>query len=101
MPRKRKTTKQKRKIPPEILSLAKELVRLKKQAEALGVFTNDRELLECKGCGLAEDITFEGMLITYYRGDAEFKDTGLRFEKVKDTIFRCPVCRARLKATWL
>ncbi len=101
MPRKRKATKQKSKLPPEILSLAKELVRLKKQAEDLGVFTSDRELLECKGCGLAEDITFEGMLITYYRGDAEFMDTGLRFEKVKETIFRCPVCGARLKATWL
>ncbi len=101
MATKRKAIKRRSKVPPDILSLAKELVRLKKQAEALGVFTNDRELLECKGCGLAEDITFEGMLITYNRGDADYKDTGLRFKKVRDTIFRCPVCGARLKATWL
>ncbi len=33
-----------------IRPLVRELAQIKKQAEALGLFTNDRELLECTGC---------------------------------------------------
>ena len=43
----------------DIQSLAKELTKIKKQADALGLFTDDRDLLECKFCGLMEDVTFE------------------------------------------
>jgi len=51
----------------DILPLARELVRIKKQAEAMGLFTDDRELLECCGCDLAEDVAFDGRLMTYHR----------------------------------
>ncbi len=39
----------------------------KEQARALGMFTDDRELLACPVCGLLEDVTVEGMLITYFK----------------------------------
>ena len=47
----------------EIRPLARELVRVKKQAEAIGLFTNDRELLGCSGCDLVEDVAFDGRLM--------------------------------------
>jgi len=45
------------------------------KAEALGIFTNDRELLECPNCGLKEDVLIYGQLITY-KGDAVQPDCG-------------------------
>ena len=85
----------------EILPLARELVRVKKQAEAMGLFTDDRELLECSMCGLVEDVAFDGRLITYHRKSEDYTDSGLRFERLNDTTFRCPICRTKLKATML
>ena len=85
----------------DILPLARELARIKTEAEALGMFTNDRELLECTGCGLAEDVTFDGFLTTYHRNSDSLDDCGLRFEALSDGTFRCPVCRTRLKAVVL
>ena len=49
-------------VPDDLYELAARLQALKKQAQTLGIFTNDRELLECPACGLKEDVTFEGML---------------------------------------
>jgi hypothetical protein len=45
--------------PPDakLHELASQLAGLQKRAKALGVFTNDRELLECPRCGLLEDVT--------------------------------------------
>ena len=63
-------------------SLAARLVSLQKRAKALGVFANDRELLECPRCGLMEDVT----------------STGLRFVQLADDIFRCPSCVQRVEA---
>ena len=62
-------------------SLAARLVSLQKRAKALGVFANDRELLECPRCGLMEDVT----------------STGLRFVQLADDIFRCPSCSQRVE----
>jgi hypothetical protein len=62
----------------DLYKLAAELQALKKQAKALGMFTNDREFLECPSCGLKESVTFENTLYTY-RDDAFDVDTGLRF----------------------
>ena len=84
-----------------ILPLVKELDRIKKQAEALGLFTNDRELLQCPGCDLAEDVAFDGRLMTYHPKGGDYSDSGLRFEKLNDTTFRCPICMIRLKAKML
>ncbi len=88
-------------VASDILPLAKELARVKKQAEALGLFTHDRELLECSGCDLEEDVTFDGRLITCHRGNIDRSDSGLPFERLNETTFRCPVCMTRLKATML
>ena len=81
----------------DIQSLAKELTKIKKQADALGLFTDDRDLLECKFCGLMEDVTFEWILITYIkREDIEYhkmKDSRKRFMETNDpNIFICPEC---------
>lgn len=80
-----------------IKSLANAVIKTKKQADALGMFTDDRELLECRFCGLMEDVTFEGKLITFIkREDIEYnevKDSGRRFIETKDSkIFICPIC---------
>ncbi len=77
--------------------LARELTDLQKRAKALGVFTNERELLECPRCGLLEDVTSTGLLITC-RSDALGEDTGLRFVQLADNIFRCPSCAQRVTA---
>ena len=84
-----------------IRPLAMELARIKKQAAALGLFTDDRELFECTGCDLAEDVTFDGRLITYHRNTENTDDCGLRFEELNEETFRCPVCGTELKAVIL
>ncbi len=86
-------------LASDILSLARELTRVKKQAEALGWFNHDSELPECSGCDLAEDVTFNGCLTMYYRKSSDYSDTGLRFERLNDTTFRCPICMTTQKAT--
>jgi hypothetical protein len=73
--------------PDDLLAGLKEL---KDEARALGMFTEDRELLACPHCGLKEIVTFEGVLITC-RGKKA--DTGLRFPE-PDGSGRsiCPGC---------
>lgn len=89
------------KLISRIRPIARELMRIKRQAEALGVFTNDRELLECTGCDLVEDVTCDGFLITYHRNSDSMDDCGLRFEKLSQDASRCPVCKTELKAVIL
>ena len=71
--------------------LVAQIMALQAQASAIGLFANDRELLECPGCGLKEDVACDGRLITY-RGTAFGEDLGLRFEELADPGFRCPTC---------
>ena len=85
----------------DIMSLARELVRVKEQAQALGLFAGDRELLECAGCDLVEDVAFDGALMTYHKNGGSMADTGLRFEETENGEFRCPVCGSKLKAVIL
>lgn len=81
--------------------LADGLQELKKQAQALGMFTDDRELLNCPQCGLHEKVTFEGQLITC-RKRAGLVDSGLRFaEPDADGLSRCPGCGGAVKGEWL
>lgn len=47
----------------QIKPLAEQLQTLQEQAERLGIFTGDRELLECAECGLEEDVTADGFLV--------------------------------------
>ena len=76
----------------------RQLEQAKQQARVLGIFTDDRELLECPSCGLLEDVTFEGLLVTYPKDSADLKDCGLRFRPVGETRFDCPSCGTRIKA---
>lgn len=88
-------------LASDIIPLAREITRIKKQMTALGLFTHDRELLECTQCGLVEDVTSDGRLVPYHRDSKDMKDCGLRFEELKGEEFICPVCKARLKAVIL
>jgi hypothetical protein len=85
-------------IPEELLRLAASLAALKEQAQALGLFVGDRDLLECTTCGLLEDVAFSGELITC-KPSQEGQDTGLRFAEVSANRFRCPACGAIVSAT--
>jgi rubredoxin len=75
----------------DLRQLASRVVALQEQARSLGIFADDRELLECPKCGLLEDVTFTGQLITWRPPD-EGQDTGLRFEELPQGCFRCPAC---------
>lgn len=57
----------------------------------MGIFTDDRELLECPHCGLMEDVASSGLLITC-NPDSLGVDTGKRFEELPSNRFRCPGC---------
>ena len=81
--------------------LAVGLQALKKQAQALGMFTDDRELLECPACGLKENVTFDGVLFTCMNTALDV-DTGLRFpEPDEDGVSSCPECGGVVKGEWL
>lgn len=87
--------------PPSVdglCALARQLVQIKLQAAALGLFTDDRELLECPSCGFLEDVTFEGFLITYKKDGKDRRDSGLRFRPEGKTCFACPACGTKIKA---
>jgi hypothetical protein len=77
-------------------ALAAQVVALQAKARALGIFTNDRELLTCLKCGLQEDVTFSGYLITSH-ADSVGEDSGLRFEQLAQGRFRCPACGATVR----
>lgn len=99
-------------IPPEIMSksnntstkdnkptgiltpsLLREIKRLHRLAQEVGLFMNDRELLCCNSCGLLEDVDITGRLITYKSGEAVL-DSGMRFEKGEGDTYVCPACGA-------
>jgi rubredoxin len=81
-----------------LVAAVRELERVRQQARALGIFTDDRELLECPACGLLEDVTSEGLLVTYLKDSGDMKDCGLRFSQVDETSFECPKCGTKVKA---
>jgi len=84
-----------------IRPLAEQLERIHQLAASHGIFTHDRELLACPECNLVEDVTIDGVLITYDRRTNNPVDTGLWFVEIEEGIFRCPVCRAKLKGVSL
>ena len=81
-----------------LVAAVRQLEQVKQQARALGIFTNDRELLECPSCGLLEDVTADGLLVTYSGRSRSRMDCGLRFIQVGETTFQCPSCGANVKA---
>jgi len=69
-----------------------QLVKLKEKGKELGLFVDDRELLECHKCGLMEDVDINGKLLTVFEKEPN-KDTGLRFKEIGNSAtFRCPNC---------
>ena len=77
-------------------ALATEIAALQAKAKALGLFANDRELLECPVCGLMENVAVSGFLFTC-RPESLDEDTGLRFEELSRDRFRCPACGATVR----
>ena len=84
-------------LAQKIKPLVEDIVRIQKQAKALGIFVNNRELFECPGCDLVEDVTFDGFLMTYHKENDDMTDSGLRFEEMDEEKYRCPVCGTVLK----
>jgi len=78
----------------DLIELFHHLEKVKQQARALGIFTDDRELLTCHSCGLMEDVTAEGLLVTYPQDSQNTEDTGLRFRQLDTESFQCPACGA-------
>lgn len=78
----------------DLIELFHHLEKVKQQARALGIFTDDRELLACPSCGLLEDVTAEGILVTYPKDSKNVEDTGLRFHQLDTESFQCPACGA-------
>ena len=84
-----------------LIDLCKELHNIKQQAEALGIFTNDRELLTCPKCGLQEDVQADGRLTTFETDSQDFTDSGLRFVETGNGQFSCPRCQTSIDAEFL
>ena len=80
----------------DLIELFHHLEKVKQQARALGIFTDDRELLTCHSCGLMEDVTAEGLLVTYPQDSQNTEDTGLRFRQLDTESFQCPACGAHV-----
>jgi len=74
-----------------LFDLAKKLIEIREEAKKLGMFTDDRELLECPKCGLWEDVDINGRLFTTFK-DSPDEDMGLAFKEVGDDSFSCPNC---------
>ena len=78
----------------ELRSLAEKLLEIQAQAKQLGIFIEDRDLLECVHCQLIEDVACDGRLFTYWKMGKDHKDTGLRFIEIKESeaLFQCQNC---------
>lgn len=81
-----------------VMPLLGQLQAVQEEARRLGLFPNDRDLLTCPKCGLAEDVLASGQLITNV--DPGQPDTRLRFiEPTRDDgPFLCPACGAEAGA---
>jgi hypothetical protein len=81
----------------EMAQLAVRLNEIRQEAQRLGIFIEDRPLLQCPHCGLWEDVGVDGRLLTCFASDVasgkRVVDTGLRFESVADG-FLCPSCQS-------
>jgi len=83
-------------LAADIAPLARRHVRFQEEAKALGVFTNERELLTCERCGVREDVDANGRLFAYFGEDPE-SDVGLPFLKTETPhVFLCPSCGAEV-----
>ncbi len=53
------------KLVEGIRPLASVIMELRAKMKAADLFPNDRELLDCPKCKLEQDVTIEGVIITY------------------------------------
>ncbi len=76
-----------------IMKMAREIVKLKEICRELGMFVDDRELLECPYCWLQENVDIGGFHLVTLPLDRK-KDTGLRFTQIgrSGRRWRCPNC---------
>ena len=81
----------------KLRALATEIAALQAKARALGLFANDRELLECPDCGLLENVAAGGGGLFTCRPELLDEDSGLRFEELPGCRFRCPACGATVR----
>ncbi len=80
-----------------LVGLFRQVQQLQAQAKALGIFTDERNLLTCPNCGLFEDVTFDGFLITSRTFSKEPLDTGLRFCEIAPDTYSCPYCQSEVQ----
>jgi hypothetical protein len=73
-------------------ALCEQLRKIHQQAEIAGLFIGDRELLDCKHCGMHEDVLIDGRLVTYQADAVDPADSGLRFAAADESNFFCPQC---------
>ena len=76
----------------ELRALADQLVLIRAQILAEGGFLHDRDLHQCPGCGLMEDVLCSGKLVTHWHQTTQPVDTGLRFKEVGTDQLACPCC---------
>ena len=86
-------------IEADLAQVCAKLHELRAHASSLGLFTDDRQLLVCPSCGLQEDVTIEGVLITHDFESLDVSDSGLRFTERQDWHFSCPRCGADVVAS--
>jgi predicted RNA-binding Zn-ribbon protein involved in translation (DUF1610 family) len=75
-----------------LIAAVRQLQEVMHRAQALGLFIDDRDLLECPSCGLREDVTAKGLLVVYQKDDPSQEDSGLRFKEIDESHFVCPAC---------
>jgi len=85
----------------DLKSLVIQLQALREKGEALGLFVDTRDLLECSTCGLQEDVAIDGRLITHQQDAPDAPDTGLRFTESPNGQFTCPRCKTVLSASYI
>jgi hypothetical protein len=83
-------------LASELLDSFRRLKALQDQARSRGIFTEDRDLLECDSCGLQEDVLSTGVLVTRQAGEPDAPDTGLRFQEISPNVFACPRCAQKV-----
>ncbi len=81
----------------KLRALATEITALQAKARTLGLFANDRELLECTNCGLMENVAAAGGGLFTCRPESIDEDTRLRFDELPRDRFRCPACGAMIR----
>ena len=82
-----------------LVGLFRQLQQIQAQAKALGIFTDERNLLTCPNCGLFEDVTCDGFLITSRTFSKELLDPGFKFREIEPATYCCPSCQSEVQST--